>query len=730
MGGAKMISLNVLSRESMQGTRPVLLSVVTRLTVLPISGLLGLLTARVTIGHIGPQLFGYVTVIATLTALLPFADLGVGAALTNAAAQAHVHPDRAAELQRVALTSVRTLAVSAFVAVAAGVTIALTTGWSGLLGVSAIGSQSANVATVAVLVLFALSLPFSLGQRVLIGTQRNHLSVAVSAVSAPVMFAATFALAAAGASAAWFALPSALGGLTAAVLSAHVARRTSTVNLFELCRHLVPAPQWPGQEIRRAALPMFVILIGLPLALQTDRIILSHRADADQLAIYAVAAQLFLMPSAAISAAGMALWPIFAGERSRRVEERRDRGLWLAMVGCFGLGALVAGSAMIVVGPVLARLMTRGSIVLPTSLLVAMAALLLVQAAHLPSGMFLTDESGLLFQAKCVAVMVVVNVGVSWWAAGHIGARGPIVGSLVAVGVAQLLPTAFRTWRRYDDQAASASTTRRGTLSEAEVDGATASTLMVVPTLGQRPEWIRQSVESVRAQGPHCALVLVAPSSADLSFLELAAGERVVVCDLAGVPAALNAVWKMHAADYEFLTWLGDDDLLAPGAIESAAGVLRSHPLAAAVYGQVRYITSSGATWYTSHPTRLAASYLRWGKNFVPQPGSLIRRSAAAEVGWLNESLRNSFDQDLFTRLNRIGAIRYLPRILASYRVHPASITATKGSADESEMVRRSVHGRVGRVAYRIARPLTRVVDQIVYSTQSRVYAPRPGRAV
>jgi GT2 family glycosyltransferase len=202
-----------------------------------------------------------------------------------------------------------------------------------------------------------------------------------------------------------------------------------------------------------------------------------------------------------------------------------------------------------------------------------------------------------------------------------------------------------------------------------------------------------------------------------------------VVCDLAGVPAALNAVWKMHAADYEFLTWLGDDDLLAPGAIESAAEVLRSHPRAVAVYGQVRYITSAGATWYISHPTRLAACYLRWGKNFVPQPGSLIRRSAAAEVGWLDESLRNSFDQDLFTRLNRIGTIRYLPQILASYRVHPASITATKGSADESELVRRSVHGCVGRVAYRIARPLTRVVDQIVYSTQSRVYAPRSGRA-
>jgi glycosyltransferase involved in cell wall biosynthesis len=254
----------------------------------------------------------------------------------------------------------------------------------------------------------------------------------------------------------------------------------------------------------------------------------------------------------------------------------------------------------------------------------------------------------------------------------------------------------------------------------------TSPVLFVVPTLGKRPEWLIETVASIRAQGDAaCDLVIVAPSTVDSLFLSLRPGERVVRCDAPGVAKALNVVWMHCAEDYEFLAWLGDDDLLAPGSLAATTEALRGRTDAVAAYGQIDYIHDNGALWYTAHPTRLAPRYLKWGKNFLPQPGSLLRREAVRSAGWLDESLMNSFDQSLFTRLANFGPVIYLPKVVASYRVHTASITATKGLHDESDMVRRSVHRPIGRVVYSTLRPLTRLIDQLVYSTQSRLYGAR-----
>src|SRR5882724_13370517 len=86
-------------------------SMLMRLSVIPVTGLATLLTARVVVSAIGVSGYGIAALVATLPALLPSADLGVGAAVTTAVAAGGTRDD----VLRVVLSSVRVLlAMAAF----------------------------------------------------------------------------------------------------------------------------------------------------------------------------------------------------------------------------------------------------------------------------------------------------------------------------------------------------------------------------------------------------------------------------------------------------------------------------------------------------------------------------------------------------------------------------------------------------------------------------------------
>ena len=80
---------------------------------------------------------------------------------------------------------------------------------------------------------------------------------------------------------------------------------------------------------------MMVISMSLPIAFQSDRLVLSHATDSAQLAEYSLGAQLYGPALGVISSAGLALWPVFA--KSRRERRAAAAGL---------LNPMIAGAAM------------------------------------------------------------------------------------------------------------------------------------------------------------------------------------------------------------------------------------------------------------------------------------------------------------------------------------------------------------------------------------------------
>jgi hypothetical protein len=215
---------------------------------------------------------------------------------------------------------------------------------------------------------------------------------------------------------------------------------------------------------------------------------------------------------------------------------------------------------------------------------------------------------------------------------------------------------------------------------------------------------------------------LVTPEEAPVSELVQSFGLEHVVCRKPGLSAAVNAAWRLGTE--EFVTWLGDDDLLSPGSLEVTESTLRANPGKGFVYGRARYIDGDGSTLFVSRPTRYAASYLRYGKNFVPQPGSLVNRDCAVRAGMLDETLHNAMDQDLFTRLHLMHGSVYVAKELAAFRLHDSNISVIKGGTDEGTSIRdRYVGSTIGLLTNKA---INASLSRAFYASQRRLPSRPP----
>lgn len=241
---------------------------------------------------------------------------------------------------------------------------------------------------------------------------------------------------------------------------------------------------------------------------------------------------------------------------------------------------------------------------------------------------------------------------------------------------------------------------------------------LVVPTLGTRPEWLRQTLRSIKsnaADSHTITTVIVGPDNAVTRSVCAEFDIELVVQGGKGLSNAINIGWRSLASRCEYFSWIGDDDLLSPHSIVRTIDALKKNPKASFVYGRTRYIDASGASIYTSRPTRWAPIYLRVGKDFIPQPGSLIRVSSIDWDPLLDETLKNSMDLDLFLKLaTRTKSWVYIKCELSAYRLHEQAITRNKGDLDESEFVREQYRSRLSSTAVRLTRVPRMFFEKVV----------------
>lgn len=203
---------------------------------------------------------------------------------------------------------------------------------------------------------------------------------------------------------------------------------------------------------------------------------------------------------------------------------------------------------------------------------------------------------------------------------------------------------------------------------------------MVVPTLGERPDLLSKTLRSIRTLLCSEQVIVVAPPDAvDATRQRLSQlGAKVWPEDRPrrGLAAAVNDVWQKVSTP--LVAWIGDDDLLRPGFTDAVRTLSNSTALSG-VYGRMQIVDINGTVERTLRPGRIGLTLSRRGPNLIGQPGSIYRKEAVKDVGWLREDLPYSMDLDLFLRLDSWQAgLTYLPRVLGAFRWHESSQTVAR----------------------------------------------------
>lgn len=233
---------------------------------------------------------------------------------------------------------------------------------------------------------------------------------------------------------------------------------------------------------------------------------------------------------------------------------------------------------------------------------------------------------------------------------------------------------------------------QRATVTQGKktMESANRRVLIVIPTLGRRVEYLRETLASIKAQELPAQVVAVIPAGATEARTVARDFDAEIADDPGSMSGAINLGMTLSAPRVDYVNWLGDDDLLAPGSLRRTVECLDARQDAVVAYGHCQYIDPLGRPLWVSRAGRIAPWLMTWGPDLVPQPGMLIRRRAWRAAGGLDPTLHYAMDLDLLLKLRRLGSFVGIPQVLASFRWHPTSLTVANRTAslDESERVK------------------------------------------
>jgi O-antigen/teichoic acid export membrane protein len=424
-----------------------------RILVLPISAILGIINTRLIISHFGSDSFAQYGLLVGIGSLIPFADLGMSAALMNAVA-ASKDPGDDPHVKAILTTAVRVLTASACAIVLVSAVITLGGWWNTLLGAGLLPNTGATSAALCA-AMIGIAMPVGIGQRLWTGMGRNQVPIAVLGLQTPIVLVCLAGIITFRPNSGSYLplIPYLVTFALSVALTLGAGRRLGP-SFWQALRDAPHLRSIRGGRVLDVAWPTLIQMIALPIAMQTDRLILSHVSNAANLAEYNLASQMYLPIWQVVSSAGIALWPVFARSRASGDGPAVSP---LRMSAAFGGAAAVIALLITLGQPWLAARASAGRIHLDLALVLWFAVFMVFQATKYPLGMYMTDPRGLRYQAWMILlVLLPVNLGLSWVLAIHLGAVGPVIGSTIGVFFCQVLANFVFVRRDLRERAAGA----------------------------------------------------------------------------------------------------------------------------------------------------------------------------------------------------------------------------------------------------------------------------------
>lgn len=207
---------------------------------------------------------------------------------------------------------------------------------------------------------------------------------------------------------------------------------------------------------------------------------------------------------------------------------------------------------------------------------------------------------------------------------------------------------------------------------------------VIIPSFNCAP-WLAQAIESVLAQTYRDYEIVVVNDGSTDHTNEVVAPylDRIIYVqqENQGLSAARNA--GIRAAGGEFIALLDADDWWLPAKLERQVPRF-DDPEVALVYSDFRIAYADGGEMSSGLSRRPWAAEGYAFENvlrsvFVFPTTAVLRRSSLDEVGYFDETLRSSEDQDLWLRLAFRWKLALVREPLAVYRRRGGNITSDSG---------------------------------------------------
>lgn len=400
-----------------------------------ISAVMGILTARLILGTAGVEYFALYALITTLPSLMQFQDLGAGAALVNVVATSK-QADTDPKVTDTLMSVWRIMLVFAAAMMAGNAILFIGGGWAALLGdVGRI--PNAALASFTCVAVWAIGIPLGIWQRILLGLRKNHLTILIQGLMAPLNYIFVWLILRFGSDGQVFlSLASYLASFTIAVIGSVFALRKLPVTGRHAAARVAHHNVYPGVRVMDVGWPMLAQMVSAPLSITAQRYVLAQSASTDVVAEYTAAAQVYLSLLGVISAAGVALWPHFTRQRAAGALTTGP----FKMSFIFGAGSAAVLAVIYWIRQPLFDFTTNHKVVVHDGTALAFSAMLILQAVLYPLGMFIMDTPGIRFQLIPTLTMAVGALVAAIAVTPHLGVTGPILSNAAAVLVAQVIP--------------------------------------------------------------------------------------------------------------------------------------------------------------------------------------------------------------------------------------------------------------------------------------------------
>lgn len=264
-----------------------------------------LLTIPVTLRELGPEVFGFWMLVASISSMAMFADLGLGNGLLTRLSSSIVTNDQrtAKTLISTAYATLSSVALILLIFVAVAVP---TLDLSILTGEAGTNSVDFKVIALLCLSAFAITVPLSLIQRVQYAFQEAWKSNAWQVAGATVTVVAVYAAAYSG------------GGtfpiIAAAVFSSPLVMLANNIYYFTWNRPGVrPSLRFTdplaAKSLLRVGVAFFLLSLVTSFSLNVDNLVVSQLAGLETVAGFSITTKLFSLLGLAITMIALPLWP-------------------------------------------------------------------------------------------------------------------------------------------------------------------------------------------------------------------------------------------------------------------------------------------------------------------------------------------------------------------------------------------------------------------------------------